>query len=81
MSWLVRQLGAVRRLLHFYGRLTNYSMRPGAAGTVRVVYVSPLKALNNDIRRNLLKAFTGTVRLLLAARHADAQDSGDDTQW
>ena len=43
--------------------------RPGAAG-VRLVYMSPLKALNNDIHRNL--------RLPLAGIRRHAQELGLD---
>jgi len=35
--------------------VTGALERGSAAGAIRVLYVSPLKALNNDIRRNLLR--------------------------
>ena len=64
-------------------------VREGAAGTlrdvVRVVYVSPLKALSNDIQRNLEGPLAGIcAELVKAGSHAPeiraAVRTGDSSQ-
>ena len=37
-------------------------------GTTRVIYISPLKALNNDIRRNLLKPLSELKEYLMESK-------------
>ena len=45
-------------------------------GNVRVLYVSPLRALNNDIRRNLLAPLEELRAAFAAARRCDARGQG-----
>ncbi|MEE4383237.1 MAG: DEAD/DEAH box helicase [Pseudomonadales bacterium] len=47
--------GSGKTLCAFLVPLERLLTGAWSAGTVRVVYVSPLKALNNDVRRNLLE--------------------------
>ena len=47
--------GSGKTLTAFLWAINQLLNETWSAGTVRVVYVSPLKALNNDIRRNVLK--------------------------
>ena len=47
-------------------------------GDVRVLYVSPLQALNNDIRRNLLAPLEELRAALRRRRRADARDARPD---
>jgi ATP-dependent Lhr-like helicase len=47
--------GSGKTMTAFLWSLNQLIRGSWGAGTVRVLYVSPLKALNNDIRRNLLE--------------------------
>ncbi len=47
--------GSGKTLAAFLWGLNQLITRAWPAGKVRVLYVSPLKALNNDVRKNLLK--------------------------
>lgn len=46
--------GTGKTLAAFLGALDRLLSQTGDAGTLRVLYVSPLKALNSDVARNLL---------------------------
>ncbi|PKL31237.1 MAG: ATP-dependent helicase, partial [Spirochaetae bacterium HGW-Spirochaetae-10] len=46
--------GSGKTLAAFYSFINDFVTGRLASGTTRLLYVSPLKALNNDIRRNLL---------------------------
>ena len=46
--------GSGKTLTAFLWALNQWAMGKREAGHTAVLYVSPLKALNNDIRRNLL---------------------------
>ncbi|MCC5871643.1 MAG: DEAD/DEAH box helicase [Gammaproteobacteria bacterium] len=50
--------GSGKTLCAFLWALDRLLTGAWPAGTIRVLYVSPLKALNNDIRRNLLLPLT-----------------------
>jgi ATP-dependent helicase Lhr and Lhr-like helicase len=47
--------GCGKTLAAFLWALNQLIAGAWSGGTVRVLYISPLKALNNDVRRNLLK--------------------------
>ena len=59
-------------------------VREGAAGGLadetRIVYVSPLKALSNDIQRNLQSPLAG-IRDELAALFEDVTDAIEVIKW
>ena len=59
--------GSGKTLTAFLWALDSFLTGAWAAGGTRVLYVSPLKALNNDIQRNLL-APLAELRALAAAR-------------
>ena len=46
--------GSGKTLTAFLWSLNRLISKPELSGAIRVLYVSPLKALNNDIQRNLL---------------------------
>lgn len=52
---VVAPTGSGKTLTAFLAALNNLLANPTDRGAVRVLYVSPLKALNNDIERNLLE--------------------------
>ncbi|MCK4763098.1 MAG: DEAD/DEAH box helicase, partial [Candidatus Aminicenantes bacterium] len=47
--------GSGKTLTAFLWAINNFLVSKQAAENIRVLYISPLKALNNDIRRNLQK--------------------------
>ena len=47
--------GSGKTLAAFYSILDRFAQLTLATGATRVLYVSPLKALNNDVQKNLLK--------------------------
>ena len=59
--------GSGKTLAAFFWALNQLGTGAWPSGAVRVLYVSPLKALNNDIQRNLLAPLAG-----LHAHFADA---------
>ncbi|NLN06075.1 MAG: DEAD/DEAH box helicase, partial [Firmicutes bacterium] len=52
---LVAPTGSGKTLTAFLWALQKLITKEWETGRVRVLYVSPLKALNNDVRRNLLQ--------------------------
>lgn len=59
--------GSGKTLCAFLWALDRLLQRVWEPGTVRVLYVSPLKALNNDIRRNLLTPLAELRARMLAS--------------
>jgi len=55
--------GSGKTLTAFLWSLNRFATGELAPGATRVLYVSPLKALNNDIRRNLLEPLAGLAEL------------------
>src|SRR5688500_3152321 len=51
---LTAPTGSAKTLTAFLWALDRFASGRSLPGATRVLYVSPLKALNNDIRRNLL---------------------------
>ena len=49
-----RPTGSGKTLAAFLWAINQLATGPGRRGQVRVLYISPLRALNNDVRRNLL---------------------------
>ncbi|MBI4651159.1 DEAD/DEAH box helicase [Candidatus Desantisbacteria bacterium] len=47
--------GSGKTLTAFLWAINQFAAKTWEEGELRVLYISPLKALNNDIRRNLLK--------------------------
>jgi ATP-dependent Lhr-like helicase len=54
--------GTGKTLTAFLGALDAFASGSLEIGATRVLYVSPLKALNNDIQRNLLTPLAGLAR-------------------
>jgi len=54
--------GCGKTLEAFYWALNQLICNRWPVGTTHVLYISPLKALNNDIRRNLLSPLTDLQR-------------------
>ncbi len=59
---LAAPTGSGKTLAAFLSLLDRICLEPHEARGVRVLYVSPLKALNNDIQRNLDEPLAGIVR-------------------
>lgn len=83
---LVAPTGSGKTLASFLWAIDRLLTGPPASGPgVRLLYVSPLKALNYDIERNLDDPLRG-VRALAAERHEDVADvrvgvrTGDTSQ-
>ncbi|MDZ7670612.1 MAG: DEAD/DEAH box helicase [Gammaproteobacteria bacterium] len=55
--------GSGKTLTAFFWALNQYAAGRWQTGATRVLYVSPLKALNNDIQRNLLTPLAGLREL------------------
>ncbi len=62
--------GSGKTLAAFLSALDRLVTGAWPAGTTRVLYVSPLRALNNDIRENLLAPLAGLERRFLASGRA-----------
>src|SRR2546425_2953977 len=58
--------GSGKTLAAFLACLDHLWRQPQTARGVRVLYVSPLKALNNDIQRNLQEPLEGVADKALA---------------
>ena len=77
--------GSGKTLTAFLWSLNQFLTGVLKPGATRVLYISPLKALNNDVRRNLLKPLT-ELSELAAAQGIDMPDvrvqtrSGDTDQ-
>ncbi len=56
---LTAPTGSGKTLTAFLWALDRFATGSWAPGATRILYVSPLKALNNDIRRNLLAPLEG----------------------
>jgi ATP-dependent Lhr-like helicase len=54
--------GTGKTLTAFFGALDAFAAGALEPGATRVLYVSPLKALNNDIQRNLLTPLAGLAQ-------------------
>ena len=67
---LVAPTGSGKTLAAFLALIDRLLRDPREGGGVRVLYVSPLKALNHDIQRNLDAPLAGIVRL--AAERGEA---------
>ena len=59
--------GSGKTLAAFLWALNDLITRPASIGQTRVLYVSPLRALNNDIQRNLLRPLDELGRRFAAA--------------
>ena len=59
--------GSGKTLTAFLWSLNRFALGDLDTGSTRVLYISPLKALNNDIRRNLLSPLT-ELRAMFAER-------------
>ncbi len=59
---VIAPTGSGKTLTAFLSALDRLIRNPDDRGTVRVLYVSPLKALNNDIERNLISPLTELAR-------------------
>jgi ATP-dependent Lhr-like helicase len=59
--------GTGKTLTAFLGALDDFAAGRLAPGATRVLYVSPLKALNTDIARNLTAPLAGLARTFAAA--------------
>ena len=59
--------GSGKTLTAFLWAIDSFASGQSAAGATRVLYVSPLKALNNDIRANLLTPIAELRERFLAA--------------
>jgi len=72
--------GSGKTLTAFLWALNGFAAGTVASGRTRVLYVSPLKALNNDIRRNLLEPLAALeARGALPPLRAETR-SGDTPQ-
>jgi ATP-dependent Lhr-like helicase len=60
---LAAPTGSGKTLAAFLALIDRLHREPREAEGVRVLYVSPLKALNNDIQRNLDEPLTGIARV------------------
>ncbi|NLD37006.1 MAG: DEAD/DEAH box helicase [Desulfatiglans sp.] len=58
--------GSGKTLTSFLWAINKLVTGKWERGTTRVLYVSPLKALNNDIRRNLIRPLEGLKSLFLS---------------
>ncbi len=72
--------GSGKTLTAFFCALNRFARGEWAPGRTRVLYVSPLKALNNDIRANLLEPLeelqrTGFPDLRVTVRSGDTPQS------
>jgi ATP-dependent Lhr-like helicase len=54
--------GSGKTLTAFLGAISNFASGYYPVGALSVLYVSPLKALNEDIRRNLLEPLESLKR-------------------
>ena len=70
--------GSGKTLTAFLWALSEFAHQEYQAGATRVLYVSPLKALNNDIQRNLLTPLAelaegyGYPKIRVATRSGDS---------
>lgn len=64
---LTAPTGSGKTLTAFLWALDRFAAGTCAPGATRILYVSPLKALNNDIRRNLLAPLAGLRDAFAAA--------------
>ena len=67
---VIAPTGSGKTLTAFFSALEKLATGAVPTGTVRVVYVSPLKALNTDIRENLLEPLRGLRETFEAAGRA-----------
>ena len=58
--------GSGKTLTAFLWALNAFASGASAPGATRVLYISPLKALNNDIRRNLIEPLSELKAIFLA---------------
>jgi len=70
--------GSGKTLTAFLWALNQYAAGRWQTGATRVLYISPLKALNNDIQRNLLTPLAG-LRELGALQNLRVQTRSGDT--
>ncbi|MBQ3079560.1 MAG: DEAD/DEAH box helicase [Clostridia bacterium] len=64
--------------LYFLDKLYTESMKGELSDEVRIIYISPLKALGNDIRENLKRPISGlglTEKVRIAIRNGDTDAS------
>lgn len=71
--------GSGKTLTAFLWALSQFAERP-ASGRTRVLYISPLKALNNDIQRNLLDPIEALSKRYDYPKVRVATRSGDTSQ-
>ncbi|MEO7423958.1 MAG: DEAD/DEAH box helicase [Fibrobacteria bacterium] len=64
---LTAPTGSGKTLTAFLWALDRFASGSWGAGATRVLYISPLKALNNDIRKNLLAPWEGIRDAFAAA--------------
>jgi ATP-dependent Lhr-like helicase len=72
--------GSGKTLTAFMWSLSQFAAGDHEPGRTRVLYVSPLKALNNDIQRNLLEPLTKLEREYQFPQVRVATRSGDTSQ-
>ena len=72
--------GSGKTLTAFLWALNQLLTGAWPAGRLRVLYISPLKALNNDIRRNLLGPLAALESAIRGRRRAVRPGAGGDPQ-
>lgn len=79
-SLITAPTGSGKTLTAFLWSLNRFAIKDWQPGATRLLYVSPLKALNNDIQRNLLEPLKELYQLGVIPHIKVQTRSGDTSQ-